>query len=178
MTALTVDCKVCRHPNRRRLIEADWADGMSAVGIAKVMEDSGWPITSSTILKHLKEHAGPEAAIRLPPRLAKRDANVFVRDRIMDRIEELEAGDVKRLVPVRENGETVFVEQDFDILDPTLQPALNTMVKAQGNIDKVETSKGKMKVDLFIAMLGGAGDDGLAPLALSAGGDDDDEVIE
>lgn len=175
MTEL-VDCKVCRHPNRRRLIEADWADGMSAVGISKVMNDAGWPITSQTILKHLKEHAGPEAAIRVPPKLTKRDANVFVRDRIMDRVEELERGDSKRLIPVKQDGETIFIEADFDILDPTLQPALNTMVKAQGNIDKVEVTKGKMKMDLFIAMLGGAGGDGgLAPLELTDGDEDEDD---
>lgn len=173
------NCKICRAPNRRRLIEADWADGMSAEGISKAMADAGWSITSQTVLRHLKEHAGPEAGIRVPPKLAKRDAAAFVRDRVMERVMELESDDgPKRLVPVKgEGGATEYVEVEFDILDKDLQPALSSMLKAQAILDKREAVKENRKIDLFLLMLGGADGKGmLAPLALTAG--DDDDIIE
>jgi hypothetical protein len=172
---VTVDnCKICRAPGRRRLIEADWADGMSAVGIAKAMTDNGWPITSTTVLKHLKEHAGPEAAIRVPPALSKRDAAVWVRDRIMDKVEEIEQG--TRTV-ITKDGE--MVEVPFDILDKELQPALGSMLKAQAILDKREANQTSAKISLFGLMLGitdGGGDGRFAPLELSSGEEDENEI--
>lgn len=164
------DCKICRAPNRRRLIEADWADGVSAVGIAATMVDAGWPITSQTILKHLKEHAGPGAASRQPPDLPKRDAAIFFRDRIMDAIEEAEKTPKLRAVKNSEGGWDTE-EVPFDILDKDLQGAIGTALKAESIIQKREAGPGA-KVGLFVLMLGGAdGKHMLAPLSLASGED-------
>lgn len=173
------NCKICRMPGRRRLIEADWAAGMSAVGIAANMTDSGWAITSGTVIKHLKEHAGPEAAIRVPPTLKKRDAAVFFRERIMDRIEELETGDgPKQMIAVRGPEGIEYVEKDFDILDKDLQPAINTALKAETQIEAREARKDAKQIGLLVLMLGGAGSDGLAPEELSDGMVIDGEATE
>lgn len=170
-------CKVCRAPNRRRLIEADWADGMTATGIAKTMTDAGWKVSPETILKHLKEHAGPGASVRAPVTVAKRDAAIFVRDRMMDELERREA-------KARREAEELGEEPDeaFSLLSKDLQPALGTMLKAQGELDKRDRSKEKQQVGLLLLMLGvdpsGGGPGPLAPLELTAGEDESDIIIE
>lgn len=175
-------CKICREPERRRLIEADWSAGMSAVGIAARMTAAGWQITGPTVLRHLKEHAGPGAATRLPPALPKRDAAVFIRDRIMDRLEALESEGKPRQVLVKDgDGDMVLTDIPFDILDKDLQPAIGSMLKAQDTVDKRERTASKTQVGLLLLMLGidpnGGGPGPLAPASLTAG-EDNEFVIE
>jgi hypothetical protein len=158
-------CKVCKEPERARLIEADWAGGMSAVGIAARLKDAGWPIAASAVLRHL--HHVPGAHNRtntpIPVGMTKRDAALFVRDRIMDELE------------VMEDDVDPAGESKLNILSKDLQPALGSMLRAQDIIDKRETREKNKKISLFVLMLGGPdGKNALAPLELSSG----EDVIE
>lgn len=163
---VTPDCKVCRAPNRRRLIEADWADGMTAAGISKVMKDAGWPISAETILKHLKEHV-EGAAVRLPPTISKRDASILIKDAILDRLEELQAGGTRQVLVKGPDGGMEVQELEFDIMDKDLQAALGTALKAEAIQVKKDDNQTKRKIDLFQLMLGGADGKGmLAPMDL------------
>jgi hypothetical protein len=169
------NCKICRAPNRRRLVEADWADGISAEGIARTMREAGWPLSSATVLKHLKEHT-PGAATREPVKAGKRDAAIFLQNRLMDEIERRE-----ELVLIEEEttGEKVPDHRRLDILDKDLQPALATILRAQALINTREKAKGP-RAGMMLLMLGvspdGLGPGALAPLELSSGEEDDDII--
>jgi hypothetical protein len=175
----TIACKVCRAPNRRRLIEADWADGMSATGISKVMKDAGWPINADTILKHLKEHV-EGAAVRLPPKIAPRDASVIIKNAVLDRLEELQKGEGAKLMrQIKGPDGMEWVEVEFDIMDKDLQPALKTALAAETIDVKKADNQAKRKIDLFQLMLGGAGGKHmLAPPELIGDGSIEGEFVE
>jgi hypothetical protein len=148
------DCKVCKEPERARLIEADWAGGMSAVGIAKRMGEAGWPIQSDTILRHLKRHV-PNARNRTNDPIPKgRDAAAFIRDRQLAELERIET--LERIEAENEDRAPSPV-----VLAKDLQPAIASMLKAQTIIDKRENQAANRKIDLFKLMLGGADGAGL-----------------
>lgn len=156
-------CKICREPERRRLIEADWAGGMSAVGIARRMTDAGWQLGSETVLKHLKEHAGPGAATRQPPNLSKRDIAVIVQERTVDWLE-------------REDEQGVKVGPDHPLWKDALAPGL----AAQKIIDtrQQKADDNKLKFVMAQLLLGGPGGGMFAPPQLTAGEDESEDIYE
>jgi hypothetical protein len=164
-------CLVCRAGSTRQdMVAALWSEGMTAKGIAAQMADAGWNLTANVILGHLKEHVDGAAGRKPPAMRDHRDAAIFVRDRIMDRLQEEPTRQV-----VGKDGE--IEEVPFDILDKDLQPALNSMLKAESIIQK--RSANETKVGVLLLMLGG--DDGrgfLAPPQLTAGPDDSDIEFE
>lgn len=168
---MTMQCKVCREPERRRLVDADYAGGLSAAAIARRLEAGGWPVGSATIIKHLKEHFIPGSPTGVARN--KRDAAILLQEKIMDEVERRER--VSREIEESEGELPDF--RRFDILDKDLQPALGTVLRAQGLIDKREQAGKTQKVGLFMLMLGGAeGRLMLAPPDLS--GSEDGIVIE
>ena len=161
------NCMICQEPERARLIEADWVGGMTAAGIATRMTAAGWPIVGGTVLNHLKKHV-KDAATRsnVPAGLGRRDAAVFIRDRILDEVERREQA--FRMAVEDGMPDDVIDTLRPDILDKDLQPALNTAIKAEAVVAKREDSQSKRKIDLFKLMLGDAG--GLAPKGLIGDG--------
>ena len=151
-----VNCKICKEPERARLIEADWAGGMSAKGIALRMTEAGWPIIAGTVLSHLKKHV-PQAATRenVPKGMAKRDASILIQSKILDRWEELEAGETRKVLVIdKKTGEASIEEIPFDIFDKDIQPALKTALGAQAEINKQVNKAENRKLD-FVAILSG-----------------------
>lgn len=160
-------CKICDNPGRARLIEADWAAGRSATVIAKDMTDSGWPLVAETIRRHLKHVPGArtrenEPMPTVPQTKRTADGVEFVKGRLLDAIIAKE----RRLrVEAEQSGE------EFDgefLLDKDLQPALNTVLKAEGIKIKREEAASKRQIGLFMLMLGKNG--GKAPTALIGDG--------
>src|SRR5690348_3698105 len=124
-------CKICDMPGRARLIEADWAARRSATVIARDMTESGWPITPETVRRHMK-HV-PDASTRdnvpmpsVPQGQVPRDGVEFVKGRLLDAIVAKE----RRLRMVAEKEGEEF-NGEF-MLDKDLQPALTTVLKAEG----------------------------------------------
>jgi len=170
------NCVICKAGERARLIEADWASGMSAKGIAIRMTEAGWPITGPTVLNHLKKHV-PLAATRqnTPVGMSRRDTTVFIQDRILGEIELRERAFRTALEEAGDDEDAIkeVMRHRPNILDKDLQPALNTALKAEAIIVKREDNTAKRKIDLFQLMLGGAdGKGALAPQALIGAGDD------
>lgn len=150
-------CKVCREPERRRLIEADYEGGLTPAAIARRMVAAGWDITSPTVVSHLKEHY-----IKMPPSSIaknKRDASVIIRDAQLDALDTRERDFEIRRQLLRSDGvdEAAIMElyPPFDILNKDLQPALKTALMAQKNIDSKEIKQNNQKIDLYRLMLGG-----------------------
>ena len=146
-------CKICDHPGRARLIEADWADGKSAPYIAAEMEAGGWKVTPATILKHLKHVPGAATRknVPIPAGLRGRDAAEYIKNRILDAVDSVE----NRLRSEAEaEGKTYSGEF---ILDKDLQPALGTALKAEGIKIKREDVASKRQIGLFQLMLGNGG---------------------
>jgi hypothetical protein len=173
------NCVICRAPERARLIEADWAGGLSATAIAATMTEAGWPITAATVLSHLKKHV-PYAATRqnVPAGLSRRDTTVFIQTRILDEVELREKAFRMALEEAGDNEEAIkeAMRNRPNILDKDIQPALNTALKAEAIIVKREDNTARRKIDLFQLMLGGADGKGmLAPQGLIGSGQEEED---
>ena len=159
-------CMICREPERARLIEADWAGGMSGSGISKRMTAAGWPVGPETVLSHLKKHV-PLASTRqnTPAGSSKRDAAVFIKDRILDEVELRERAFRMALEQAGDDEDLIAqaMKNRPNILDKDLQSALGTALKAEAVIVKRDDNKVKRGIDLYKMMLGGG--DGAAMFA-------------
>ena len=144
MTPQLPDCMICREPGRARLIEADWASGRHANQISKAMTAAGWPVAAGTIIRHLKEHVpGAYNRTNEPLGTGRRNAAVFVKDRIMLQVESLERAE-------RIKAENEGREPDLSfILAKDLQPALNTAIRAEGIEVKREDAERRSKIDVY-----------------------------
>lgn len=156
-------CKVCRTPERRRLIDAAYAEGMRPAAIVRREAETGFAITSRTIIKHLREHYVPSP----PPGVAKtkKDLAILVQERT---IEWLERED--------ENGERIGPDHHAwkDALVPGLQAQKILDTRAARTDDR------KVAFILAQALLGGTSSAMLAPPQLLSGEDDviDGEATE
>lgn len=168
---MTIDakCLVCRSPDRRRLIELGWNGGMSAEGIARVLEQKG--LSAPAIIRHLKDHVdgdGNVRAIVVEPELP-------ARERVLE-LQRLQLNEIERrialakakaaLMNAEHEGDADWHEVDYsdfyDILDKNAQAAITSILKTQGLTDKRESKTNELKVGLFAAMA----KSGLAPKAL------------
>ena len=173
------NCPVCKRPGRRRLVDADLADGLTPGAIAASMRDGGWALTALDVSGHAI-HAAPGKVRSAASR--KRDAALTVRERLIDEVERRIAKaeevatretaacelshfypDEKRMHPVRVHDPAEY----FDVLDKDVQAAFGTIIKAQALHEKKEARESKSFIGLFKLMLGGADGAGmLAPEAL------------
>jgi hypothetical protein len=169
-------CVVCKHANRRKMIELGWNAGLSAVEISDVL--GGTP-ASATILKHLKEHTDGEGASRtvevvpVPPS----------RERVLA-LQTLQLNEVERRIALAKQRAldmniaranmtdaegNPYPEVDwsdfYDILGKDAQAAISSILKTQGLTDKREKAQGDLKLGLFEAMA----NSGLAPKNLIGG---------
>lgn len=171
-------CLVCRAgPNRRRMVEAMWADGMSASGIAAAMADGGWKVSSSSILTHEKEHDSG-AAVRKPIDIPRKDWSTYLQTMIGTEIERrFERAKTRAEEATAATGDPHDPSDFFDVLDKEFQPAFKTVLAAESNIIKRENDSKSRQVGLFVLMLGGAdGQRMLAPRALIGDEDEDDAL--
>lgn len=153
-------CKICDNAPRARLIEADWSAGRTAAAIAKEMTAGGWAITGATVTKHMAHVPGGRERKNVP--MPHMDGADFVKGRLLDAIIAKE----RRL---RQEAEEHGEEFDGEfILDKDMQPALNTVLKAEGIKIKRDDAQSKRQISLFMLMLGKTG--GLAPAGLIGDG--------
>lgn len=182
----TIDpnCPVCKRPGRRRIVDADAADGITPAAIASAMRDTGWALTAADVTKHVTLHGSAEKTRSKATR--RRDAALTLRERMMDalegRIEAAEASaveataecqrgehDIEDHPRYRQHGPRVHESSEFfDILNKDLQSALGTVIKAQTVEEKRNANDDKRKIDLFRLMMGPG--DGMAPAALIGDG--------
>lgn len=180
------NCPICKRPGRRRIVDADASDGLTPAAIAAAMRDTGWALTAADVATHVTLHA-----VSGKPRSGaarRRDAALTLRERMMDALEgrivaaegraveattECQRGehDVDDHPRYRKHGpQTHDPAEFFDILDKNLQAALGTVIKAETLEVKKADNQTKRKIDLFQLMMGGEGNDGLAPRALIGDG--------
>lgn len=173
---ISMKCVVCKHTNRRMMIELGWNAGLSAVEISDVLGNTPAP---ATILKHLKEHTEGEGMSRtvevvpVPPS----------RERVLA-LQTLQLNEVERrieLAKVRAHEMNLarsnmtdaegnaYPEVDwsdfYDILGKDAQAAINSILKTQGLTDRREAKTSELKLGLFEAMANA----GLAPASLVGG---------
>lgn len=143
-------CKVCSDPIFKRVVDEELAKGISFTGLSRMMTMRGFPVTAGTLSRH-KDHQAeyqgfnPETAefdVPSPkpqPRIPKRDASIYIKNRLLDALEGVQDGEPGRWEDV--DGERVYFPPSPGILSKDLQPALNTALKAQAIEDKREAKK-------------------------------------
>lgn len=175
---MTIDmrCVVCKHGNRRRMIELAWNDGLSAVEISDVIGNTP---AASTILRHLKEHTDQEGATRtveIVPILPSRERVLALQTLQLDEVERRIAIAKQRAFDMNtaraglvDTEGNVWPEMDwsdfYDILGRDAQAAIGSILKTQGLSDKRDKAQGDLKLGLFEAMTSA----GLAPVGISGG---------
>lgn len=175
---MTIDarCAVCKNPDRRRLVELGWNGGMSAEAIARTLDVKG--LASTTVMRHLKEHAagdGNARAVEVEPELPARERVLALQRLQLDEVERQIALAKTRadLLNAEHEGEADWKPVDwsdyFNVLGPKAQAAIGSILKAQGLTDKREAKTNDLKLGLFEAMSRA----GLAPKAISGGETDD-----
>lgn len=185
-------CPICKRPGRRRIIDADFADGIAPAAIAAAMRDAGWALTAAQVATHATLHGSTTKPRSAATR--KRDAALTLRERMMDALEgRIESAEQRASEATeecargehnvddhpryRQHGPRVHSPDEFfDILGKDLQPALGTVIKAQTVEEKRTANEGKRKIDLFRLMMGPG--DGLAPAGLIGDGSIEGEYEE
>lgn len=140
-------CKVCDDREANEAAAMLQKKGFSAAGVARTLTYGGFKVGDPTIVEHFK-HAKPVVpeALKLPPR----DAAIFVRDKLMDRVESMDVTDV--------DG----IGLSFDITDKDLQPALKTMLTAQRDLDRRVGKTSNQQTQIAIAFILSGAKGGLA----------------
>jgi transposase-like protein len=175
---MTIDirCTVCKYPDKRRLIELGWNDGMAAADLARQFEG----LTSAAITKHLKQHSEGLPASRrvdIEPVTPARERVLALQRLQLDEVErrinlakqradqlnavldELEAAGAEGAAETPRHDWSEFT----DILGKDMQAAIGSILKMQGLTDKREKATSELKLGLFDSMLKA----GLAPKAIS-----------
>lgn len=166
---MTIDtrCVICKTPDRRKLIELGWNDGMSCPDISNGL---GGNPSGPVILRHLKLHTegGAIRAIPVAPSLPMRDRVYAIQKTMVDEVERRigiaqdRAAEWNRTMSEMEGFEQRDWSYYFDILHKDTQAAIASILKTQGLADKREKAQGDLKLGLFEAMA----NVGLAPKAL------------
>jgi hypothetical protein len=138
---MSTGCKVCDDKAVQLLVDRYLDQHIQYTTIARTLVLGGFQVSDGTISTHDKHRVKSLPADVKP---SKRDAAVFIKNRVMDALEKLD----EEVDPV--TGEKGL---GHGILAKDLQPALGTALKAQAIEDKREQKK---VVQNFWFELGGA----------------------
>lgn len=163
---MSTRCRICAHPDMRRLVELGWNAHMSAPQIASAFDGI---LTSASILRHLREHVEEGAQTREIP-IDKRST----RERV-EELQRLQLDEIERRIALaqewaayaRANGNpTADWSEKFDLLAKDVQAAIASIQRAQALTDRRAISEAGLKLDIYRMMLGGG--QALAPKHLIA----------
>lgn len=154
-----VRCRICVDEPVRRAVDEELEQDHSATYVARLMTHRGHRMTEHLVRTHAR-HRVPVANPKTRPN--SKDLAIYVRDKVYDELEKRE------ITPQPEGAPPV------SILDPIVQPAISTGLRAQSLLDaRMKTDK-NVKIALFQLLLGGRdGQNALAPLELVEGDDPD-----
>lgn len=144
-----------------------WVDGApepSAAALSRQAQALGMDLSPERINTHRKHRK--EEGVTAPAK-TKRDAAIFIRDKMMEKLEALDAEPT-------EDGKDNLV-----ILHKDFQPAVNSMLKAQSLLDSREKAqKGGGSAELAFAILRMLRGESPEPLALDDGMTIDGEAVD
>lgn len=113
---------ICDDKVAKRAIDEDLERGLTFVGLARLMTLRGFAVSAATVGHH---NSHREPSVRSDAKVAKRDAAIIIRDKLLDAMDVAEGDENSR----------------FHILAKDSQGAIANALKAQVVIDKRDNVK-------------------------------------